>query len=122
MTYEEALAAVIDFFEKKLRQRVQETTSINYDLGLTGIEASQTLLEWEEYFGISLENMDSGRYFWAELKMNFWSNAVNYYTPEQGLPLTISHLALVVQAGYWFEMPLMWCYPFVRLSKSTKNN
>lgn len=74
MTYEEALAAVSHFFEKKLRERVEETTSINYDLGLAGIEIHQTLLEWEKYFGISLENMDAERYFWADLKITFFDN------------------------------------------------
>ncbi|MGH1334989.1 MAG: DUF1493 family protein [Aureispira sp.] len=121
LSYEEALTKVIHFFEQKLRLTVKETTSINYDLQLTGIDDVEALLCFEDYFGLSLEQMDSERYYWATEGFFFFGNNPSYYTPEKGLPLTISHLALVVQAGYWFEIPLMYCYPFIQLTKPIKN-
>lgn len=122
LTYEEALEEVISFFQKELRDTVNETTSINYDLQLAGIEMDLVLFAFEECFEISIENADWDRYYWAEEVSPFFKNENQaYYTPEKGLPLTISHLALVVQAGYWFDVPLMYCYPFIELSKQNKN-
>ena len=121
LRYEEALEQVIDFFKQKLYITVEETTSINYDLGLTGIDATEMLMDFEHRFGISLDGMDSERYYWAPLSFCFFMADPEYYTPKKGLSLTVSHLALVVQAGYWFEVPLMYCYPFVELTKPIKN-
>lgn len=100
---EDILKEVIDFYGKYTRDPLYENTEINNDLELIGDDADCMLLDFMDRFNINFEGVDLSAYFLPELLLKYWY--YKWLKPEKlkKKPLTIGHMAEVVEKGSWFD-------------------
>ena len=93
---------VVAFFER-FDSQINEDTEVNNDLELVGDDADAMLIAFMEKFDINLEGVDFSEYFNPELIWEYWY--FKWFKPEKlkKKPLTVSHLAEVIERGFWFE-------------------
>jgi acyl carrier protein len=99
----EILQNVIDFFGKNTKIPIDDKTQINNHLQIVGDDAYFIMLDFEKKFNISLNGIDLDDYFLRENALIYWY--YKWFKPEKLIkkPLTIGHLAEVVEKGRWFE-------------------
>ena len=97
------LNQVIDFFGRNSKTPISQNTEINNDLEIMGDDAYFILLDFEKQFKVSLDGLNMDDYFVRELMFKYWY--YKWLKPEklEKKPLTIEHMAKVVEKGYWFE-------------------
>jgi hypothetical protein len=96
------LANVIDFFLQEIKIKVKPEDKIYHDLGLFGLDADCVLMDFERKFNINLENVDFSEYILDEMGLVYFY--YKFFKPDKLVkkPLTVRHLAEVVDKGYWF--------------------
>lgn len=85
---------------------VDENTSINNDLELTGDDAYFSMLHFSKKFEINLSEIDFNRYFLPELlpfKYFYYSIFKSSKLKGKKPPITLKHLTEVIERGKWFD-------------------
>lgn len=102
---EDILDNVINFFGRNSKTFISANTEINNDLSIIGDDAYFILLSFEKKFNVSLDGLNFEEYFAPELHLPFQYAYYKLFKPDKlkRKPLTISHMAEVVEKGYWFE-------------------
>lgn len=93
---------VIDFFSRYTKDNLTKLTEINNDLQFIGDDADFMLTDFSKHFSIDLEEVDLSDFFVDELGIFYLY--YKFFKPRKLIkpPLTIEHLAKVVEKGYWF--------------------
>ncbi len=97
------LHRVISFFGRNSKSKIDEATEINNDLEIIGDDAYFMLIDFEKKFNVSLKGISFEDYFLPELLFKY--TYYKWFSPDKlrKKPLTIGHMAKVVEKGYWFE-------------------
>ena len=91
------------FIRKK--DKIEASTRIYHDLHIAGDDAAELLEDIAKRYGVSFEELDFHRYFPNDLDafIYFWARRLFGYRDKVHVPMTVGHLAAVVQRGAWFD-------------------
>ncbi len=97
---------LINFFSRLSEVDINSETSINNDLECYGDDAEIMLLEFSEEFNVDISNLNFSKYFLKEEQLIlYWF--YKKFRPHKlnKIPITIEHLSIVVDKGYWIDPP-----------------
>ncbi len=88
-------------------ERIHEHSRLEEDLGMTGDDASDFLMDFAEQFAVDLAGLDFHKHFGPEGFNLFWLLDKPEWMLDQGrFPVTVAHLVAVAKAGRWFCPPI----------------
>lgn len=92
---------VIAFFEKKAVMKVEANDRIYHDLGIFGIDFVEIFTDFEKEFEVDLDEVNLSDF---DLEIGVRYLYYKWFKPKKikVKPLTIAHLAKVVERGDWF--------------------
>jgi acyl carrier protein len=102
MMMKSKIGLITAFFKKEIRRDVNPKDRLYQDLGFSGIDLSDVLSRFSKEFNVDLSNIDFSDYMLDEIGLRYYY--YKWFKPEKlkRKPITIEHLARVVEKGSWF--------------------
>jgi acyl carrier protein len=84
-------------------EQLSESTRLEEDLGISGVDASALMSKFSTHFGVDLSDFDFYQHFRPEgFSVTWLFRKPNGMKDHGRYPVTVGHLILVAHSGRWF--------------------